>query len=121
MEKSEFLFEKLDVYQKSLDLSIEVCKAMVKIPYKYAIIRDQFIGAVISVPLNIAEGSGRTSAKEKTNFYKIARGSSFECIPLLKILLKLDLLDEQTVSRWRELISEICRMLSGLIRYQKGR
>jgi len=121
MQNSEFIFEKLDVYQKSLNLSIEVCKSMVQIPYKYARIRDQFIGAVISVPLNIAEGSGRTSAKEKANFYKIARGSSFECVPLSKIMLKLGLIDEQTVSEWKGLMSEICRMLSGLIRYQKGK
>ena len=121
MENSEFLFEKLDVYQKSLNLSIKVCKEIVKIPYKYARIRDQLIGAIISIPLNIAEGSGRTSSKEKANFYKIARGSGFECIPLLKILWKLDLVTEEIVSKWRILISEICRMLSGLIKYQKGR
>lgn len=119
MESKEFLFEKLNVYQKSLNLSIEVCKVISKVPYEFGRIRDQLTGSVVSIPLNIAEGSGRSSSKEKANFYRIARGSGFECIPLLSITSSLNLISKEQTDKWRENIREICMMLSGLIKYQQ--
>ena len=115
----KFIFENLDVYQLSLELSIEICKAVSNFPFKYSRIRDQFVGAIISIPLNIAEGNGRGSGKEKINFYKIARSSSFECIPLLAIIQSLGLIDREKVLEYRQKIKRISRMLSGLITYQK--
>jgi len=52
-------FEDLNVYQKSLNLSFMICRKASSFPFKFSRIRDQLIGAVISAPLNIAEGSGR--------------------------------------------------------------
>jgi len=66
----EFFFEKLIVYQRSLDFAIRLCKIANNFSIKFSRIRDQLIGARISIPLNIAEGSGRNSSKEKINFYK---------------------------------------------------
>ncbi len=114
----EFIFEKLAVYQKSLKLSIEICKICSDFPIKYSRISNQFIGAIISIPLNIAEGNGRKTSKDKSNFYKIARSSSFECIPLLDICFTLGLIDERNRQETRQSISEISKMISGLISYQ---
>lgn len=116
--REEFIFEKLGVYQKSLQLSIEVCKLCSDFPIKYSRARDQLVGAIISIPLNIAEGNGRITSKDKTNFYKIARSSSFECIPLLDICFAIKLIDEQCRANIRSSILEISKMLSGLIKYQ---
>ena len=117
---SNFNFENLLVYQRSLKLSIELIKQTKEFNFKYNRIRDQFIGATISVPLNIAEGSGRKSYKEKINFYKIAQSSYFECIPIVSICLELNLVEEETIIKWRDEISQICRMLSGLINNLKS-
>jgi four helix bundle protein len=117
----EFIFEKLNVYQKALSLSIGVCKLCSEFPIKYSRIRDQFIGAITSIPLNIAEGNGRKTSKDKINFYKIARSSSFECIPILEICFALGLTDDESRRDIREDIAEISRMLSGLIAYQKDK
>ncbi|MFA5158688.1 MAG: four helix bundle protein [Patescibacteria group bacterium] len=119
--REEFIFEKLNVYQKSLELSIEICKLCSVFPIKYSRIRDQLIGAIVSIPLNIAEGNGRKTNKDKINFYKIARSSSFECVPLLDICLALGLINDADKRRIRNIISEISRMLSGLMNYQNNK
>lgn len=120
-DTNRFIFEDLEVYQKSLKFSFEVCQLVTKLPYKYQRISDQFMGAAISIPLNIAEGNGRGTSKEKINFYKIARSSSFECIPLIAILKNLSLIDTDQADRFRETIKIISSMISGLITYQKNR
>lgn len=112
---NEFYFEKLIVYQKSLAFAIDLCKLASNFPYKFSRIRDQLIGAGISIPLNIAEGSGRKSSKEKINFYKISRTSLFECIPILEICWKLHLIADNEHKSFRERAEEISKMINGLI------
>ena len=114
-----FIFEKLNVYQKALILSIDVCKISSDFPIKYKRIQDQLIGAIISIPLNIAEGNGRRTPKDKINFYKIARSSSFECIPLLDICYALKLIDAAQKNNIRIEISTISKMLSGLMKFHR--
>jgi len=111
----QFSFEKLAVYQKSLDLSVELTLLASKFPMKFIRLRDQLIGAVISVPLNIAEGSGRKSRKDQINFYKTARSSIFECIPIIEICYRIRLINNAENSNYREKIVTISKMLSGLI------
>ncbi len=112
----KFLFEDLRVYQRSLKVATDLCKIASGFPHKFSRIRDQLIGAIISVPLNIAEGWRRKSKKEKKNFYKISLASLFECIPLLEICLELNLLKEPEYERFRKEITEIAMMINGLIK-----
>jgi len=112
----EFFFEKLKVYQRSLGFAIKLCKTASEFPMKFSRIRDQLIGAGISIPLNIAEGSGRKSEKERINFYKIARTSLFECIPLFEICFQLNLIDKKLCSDLREESVELSKMINGLIK-----
>lgn len=114
--REEFFFEKLQVYQRSLEFAKNICKIASKFPAKFSRIRDQFIGAVISVPLNIAEGSGRKSIKEKSNFYKISRTSLLECMPLLEICFELKLIEEKEYKKFRKEITELSKMINGLIK-----
>jgi four helix bundle protein len=111
-----FFFENLEVYKRSLNYSITLCEIASNFPMKFSRIRGQLIGAAISVPLNIAEGSGRKSNKEKINFYKISRSSLFECIPILEICLKLTLIDNKMYQRIRDETVELSKMINGLIR-----
>lgn len=112
----KFNFENLIVYQRSLSLAVEVIEKTKSFDFKYNRIRDQFIGAIISVPLNLAEGSGRKSIKDRANFYKIAQSSAFECIPLTSICHQIGLINEDIFNKWRAEIEEICKMIAGLIR-----
>jgi len=112
----EFFFEKLDIYRRSLKFSIEICKVSKDFPLKFSRIRSQLIGAAISVPLNIAEGSGRKSEKEKINFYKIARSSLFEIVPLLEICKELNLISKSHQLKFKKEIVELSKMINGLIK-----
>ena len=89
-----FYFRKLDVYQNAKKLSRFVYALLKNYP------ADERFGlclqmrrAVTSIAINIAEGFGRFSAKEKAHFIEIAYGS------LTEILCELELsLDEQYIS-----------------------
>lgn len=113
---NDFNFETLEVYKKALKFSVELCKLAAKFPYAYSRIRDQLVGATISIPLNIAEGSGRFGRKEKANFYRYSRASVFECIPILTICFELKLIGEKELLYYKDRSSELSRMLNGLIK-----
>ncbi len=51
----------------------------------------------MSIMLNIAEGSGRFSNKDKRNFYVIARSSVFECVALLEVLKHDSVINESEI------------------------
>jgi len=111
-----FFFENLTIYQRSLNFSVKICKTANKFSFEFTRIRDQLIGAGISIPLNIAEGSGRKSNKEKVNFYRIARTSLFELIPLIEICRELRLISEENYSIFRKEAEELSKMINGLIK-----
>ena len=112
----KFIFEDLQVYQKALKLSEEIISEIKSTNYKYNRIRDQLIGAIISIPLNIAEGCGRTSKKDRIQFFNFARSSSFEGIPLLEICVKFNIISSNSSVKFRNEIESISKMLSGLIK-----
>ena len=112
----KFYFEDLKVYRRSLQLAITICKIASKFPFKFSRMRDQLIGAAISAPLNIAEGSGRKSIKERSNFYKISLTSLFEMIPLIEICLNLNLINQNLYDNLRKEITELAKMINGLIK-----
>ena len=112
----KFYFEDLEVYRRSLQLAIIICKIASRFSFKFSRIRDQLIGAAISVPLNIAEGSGRKSIKERSNFYKISITSLFEIIPLLEICIGLNLIEKNNYDDFRRETTELAKMINGLIR-----
>ena len=68
-------------YQKALELykPCEVMKAK-------AYLKDQLERASLSVVLNLAEGSAKTSAKDRARFYGISYASLRETQVLLEIL-----------------------------------
>ena len=112
--ENNFLFERLKVYQKALDFAETVAKKASSFPYKYSRIRDQIIGASLSIPLNIAEGCGRKTKKDANLFYSFARASVFECIPLIEISYRLKLIESNDQVGWKEKCIELSKMISGL-------
>jgi four helix bundle protein len=74
-----FLFEKLDVYTKSMQFADEITAFTETFPPSKYFLRDQLNRAVLSVPNNIAEGNGRYTQNDKIHFFHIARWSAFEC------------------------------------------
>lgn len=112
-----FLFETLDVYKKSLawlEQAEEICKRARGIATNNLL--DQFSRAALSIPLNIAEGNGRWHKPDKRQFFWIARGSVFECIPVLHVLWKIGLINETDLAAHRSKLDDLAKMLTGLIK-----
>lgn len=112
-----FQFEKLDVYQKSLDWveAIESLCESLKGKTSYSLI-DQLSRAALSIPLNIAEGNGRWHKGEKRQFFWIARGSTFECVPILQVLRRKSLINETQYAGYYEQLDVIAKMLTNLVK-----
>ena len=79
-----------------------------------AALRDQLDRASASIVLNIAEGAGRVSGRDKARFYSIARGSAMECAAILDILARQGRMDADAHAHGRHLILRIVQMLSKL-------
>ena len=73
-----FSHEKLIVYQRSIELVAWLEPLLDKLPAKIAA-KDQLDRASTSVPLNIAEGNGKFSMKDRARFFQMALGSGLEC------------------------------------------
>ena len=80
-----FDFQKLEVYKKAKHFH-QTCKTLVQENKLDRYVNDQLGRASFSVPLNIAEGSGKFSKADRKNYFTIARASVFECVAVLDIL-----------------------------------
>ena len=99
-----FAFERLIVYEKSLQLVKDI----------YAITKLFPETEKISVPSNIAEGVCRMSTKEKTRFIEIAYGSLMEVYCQIQIAQKLNYIQEPVCQELRSRMIEISKMLNSL-------
>ncbi len=75
---------------------------------------SQIARAVVSIPSNIAEGSGRVTQKEFLHFLSIARGSLYELSTQLVIAKRLGYLVD--ISATTDRMNEIARILTAMIR-----
>jgi len=76
--------------------------------------------------LNIAEGNGKYTPKDRCRFFDIAHGSALECAAGLDILVAKAKLTPDEIRPGKESLQRIVRMLIGLIKrnssrdYEKG-
>ncbi len=76
-----FRFEKLDVWQKSMEWVDKIYRIVSEFPSEEKFgLSSQLKRSSLSVASNIAEGSGRSSAKDFARFVEIAYGSLMEAI-----------------------------------------
>jgi len=78
--------------------------------------KNQLSRASFSIALNIAEGSGRFSRKDRRNFFVIARSSLLECIAIFDILSDQNYISKSRFQQIEDEADEISRMLFSLIR-----
>lgn len=110
-----FSFFDRRVYKESKELVKSVYRLLEKFPkYETYALGDQLRRAVVSVPSNIAEGSGRFSIKEKIHFIEIAYGSLTESLCQLDIAHDLEYISDEEFNNDKERINIIGKQLSGL-------
>jgi len=112
-------YQDLDLYKASMELVVAVYKATQSFPsHELYGLSSQIRRCAVSIPSNIAEGSGRRNKKEFIQFLSIANGSLSELETQLEIARLLEYLNDTTENNKR--IRYIRSMLSGLIAYLKG-
>ena len=116
----KYNYKDLDLYKAAKDLVLSVYALLRKFPIEeqYALC-DQLRRAVISIPSNLAEGSGRTSSKDQAHFYNIAYGSLMEVFSQLDVACDLGYISQEEFDQLELLINEEAKMLSGLITKRK--
>ena len=116
-----FMFENLEVYQKAIDFAEQITNLTEQFPRGYYFLSDQLNRAALSIATNIAEGNGRFTKNDRKHFFVIARGSAQECVPLLELARRKQLLSNQKVVDLRNQLEIIAKMISGLINGLKNR
>lgn len=105
-------FEKLLFWQKSIVLAknIYIICQEISNDEKYGLV-SQIKRSAVSIPSNIAEGSGRNGSKEFNHFLAVALGSAFELQTQLILIRELNLLREEKINALLSEVSEIQRMI----------
>ncbi len=114
--------KKLDVWKKSLALVKLVYAATRSFPPNEVYgLTNQIRRAAISIPSNIAEGAARQTKKEFIQFLHMAQGSLSELDTQIDISLELEYLKRTELNGMQMLMSDIDKMLTGLIKSLKKR
>jgi len=122
MEKYLFPFEKLDVWQMSVDLAERVLNLLEQLPQnRRQRLISQMESAATSPAQNIAEGEGRQYKKEFIQFLYIAQGSIYEVVTLNEIFRRGKLFSGTEAEEVRGRCVAIDRKLNGLINSLKGK
>ena len=110
-----FSFEKLDVWQKSIDFADLVYKVTRAFPDDERFgLTSQMRRAAVSVSSNIAEGSSRFSKSDFARFLEIATGSVFEVVSQSFVSRREGFLNDEDFKKIYSSAEEQGRMLSGL-------
>jgi len=120
LRKNMFMtsYKKLEAWKKSMNLVKEIYLVTKKYPKEelYAL-TSQTKRAAISIPSNIAEGSGRNYKKDTIQFLHISRGSIYELETLLNIAVMVEIISENDFAPLSGNIDECIKILNGLISY----
>ena len=111
-----FRFEKLEVWKKSVVLYQKLSELTDFINQREQFsLGEQTRRAALSIPSNIAEGTGIEGDKEAKYFFNIAKGSVYEVVSLLYVMKEKGYLKAQEHEALYEQCDEIAKMLSGLL------
>lgn len=110
----------LEVWRKARELANQVYSTTRAFPKEEVFsLTSQIRRSAVSVPSNIAEGSGRYSQKESLHFMYIARGSLYELETQLFIAMDQQYLGKEEFSELALTIASTKKLLNGLISYFK--
>ncbi len=113
-----FGHEKLVVYQASLQYVAYVYDLAGRLQGHHRHARDQLLRASQSIPLNIAEGNGKTSPADRRRYFEIARGSALECAVVQDVLQVGNAISVVENQQSKQLLNRIVAMLTKLCQAQ---
>ncbi len=106
-------FKKLEIWKRSVDLVTKIYLLTQVYP------REEIFGltaqtrrAATSIPLNISEGSAKSSNKDFARFLEMAVGSSFELVTALIVACNLEYIDSNALEEKQAKVNELQRMIN---------
>ena len=110
-----FDFQNLVVYKKAKIFHVSCKNLLLNNKFDHYV-NDQLGRASFSVPLNIAEGSGKFSKKDRKNYFTTARASVFECVAVLDILSDESKINSAELESLMKNADELSRILFTMIK-----
>ena len=118
MAKKIETFEDLDIWNKAVDLYVEiyqVCEAG-KLAKDFSA-KDQIKRAALSISNNIAEGFEYENYKEFIRFLKYSKGSAGEVRSMIHVLYRTGLIDTLTHEKLIEAVLIISKSIKNFLKY----
>ncbi len=112
-------FEKLNVWQNSINLVEAVCNITKTFPKEEKFgITNQMKRYSVSISSNLAEGTSRITQKDKAHFSNIAFSSTMELLCQVTICKRLEFIDEDEYLKLRADIMKISNQINTLRKSQ---
>ena len=110
----KFRFLEWQVYKDSKILFTKLTTIVHKLPKEYRYeIGSQIVRAGLSIILNIAEGSGKTSDRELNRYLDISMGSLYETFSAIDVLQDNGLITEAEFAEIQKMTYSISNQLGG--------
>lgn len=111
-------FEDMPVWQDSQTFAVSVYAVTKKFPAdELYSLTNQMRRASSSVSANIAEGFGRKSTKERSQYYRIAYGSLLETKNFIYLSHRLNYIDTDTETTLLTSCEELQKQINAILRY----
>jgi len=107
-----FSHEKLDVYRTAIEYVRWAFLIGKRASGMHRHARDQLLRASQSIPLNIAEGNGKVTERDRRHFFEIARGSALECAAIQDVLEVCGAIGPNENHKGKDLLDRIVAMLT---------
>jgi four helix bundle protein len=109
-------YKELRVWQDAMQLAVAICQATESFPkHEMYGLTNQLRRAAVSVQSNIAEGKGRHTSKEFTQFLFHARGSVLEVETQGMLAERLEYLSQDKGKALLDRTASVARSLNALI------
>lgn len=115
------VYTDLDVWKEARILVKQIYTSLADFPKDEIFgLQSQIKRAAISIPSNIAEGSGRNHGKDSLQFFFVARGSAYELETQLYLSYDLNFIEKELLDTLLNQLEKVRRLLAGLINYYKS-
>ncbi len=117
----QFRFRKWKVYEESQALYKEISGFVQNLPREHRFgAGDQLLRCALSIILNMAEGSGKNTAKDLSRYLDISLGSAYETLACLDTLQRNNFLTKTQFASFEEKLESICNQIGGFKKKLKG-